>query len=83
MTHFKMMGPDMTIFSSKRRDVLKLMAGTAILPLMVVATPAEAQDMALRAIVISDLHSAYERIGQLLAAIEMRIAAEKRPTLFF
>ena len=79
MTHFKMMGPDMTIFSSKRRDVLKLMAGTAILPLMVVATPAEAQDVALRAIVISDLHSAYERIGQLLAAIEMRIAADKAP----
>ena len=64
-----MMGPDMTIFSSKRRDVLKLMAGTARLPLMVAAKPALAQDVALRAIVISDLHSAYERIGQLLASI--------------
>jgi 2',3'-cyclic-nucleotide 2'-phosphodiesterase (5'-nucleotidase family) len=74
-----MMGPDMTIFSSKRRDVLKLMAGTALLPLMVAAKPAMAQDVALRAIVISDLHSAYERIGQLLAAIETRIAADKAP----
>jgi 2',3'-cyclic-nucleotide 2'-phosphodiesterase (5'-nucleotidase family) len=74
-----MMGPDMTIFSSKRRDVLKLMAGTAMLPLMAAATPAMAQDVVLRAIVISDLHSAYERIGQLLAAIETRIAADKAP----
>lgn len=69
----------MTIFSSKRRDVLKLMAGTAMLPLMVAATSVMAQDVALRAIVISDLHSAYERIGQLLAAIETRIAADKAP----
>ncbi|WP_421405052.1 metallophosphoesterase [Agrobacterium fabrum] len=65
------------IFSSKRRDVLKLMAGTAMLPLLVTATPVMAQDVALRAIIISDLHSAYERIGQLLAAIETRIAADK------
>lgn len=69
----------MTIFSSNRRDVLKLMAGTAMLPLTVAAMPATAQDVALRAIVISDLHSAYERIGQLLAAIETRIAADKAP----
>ncbi|WP_395773421.1 metallophosphoesterase [Agrobacterium pusense] len=69
----------MTIFSSNRRDVLKLMAGTAMLPLMAAAMPAKAQDVALRAIVISDLHSAYERIGQLLAAIETRIAADKAP----
>jgi 2',3'-cyclic-nucleotide 2'-phosphodiesterase (5'-nucleotidase family) len=67
------------IFSSKRRDVLKLMAGTAMLPLLVAATPVMAQDVALRAIIISDLHSAYERIGQLLAAIETRIAADKAP----
>lgn len=69
----------MTIFSSKRRDVLKLMAGTALLPLMVAARPAMAQDVALRAIVISDLHSAYERIAQLLAAIETHITADKTP----
>ncbi|MDO3440950.1 metallophosphoesterase [Agrobacterium sp. V1] len=69
----------MTIFSSKRRDVLKLMAGTAVLPLIALATPAMAQDVALRAIVISDLHSAYERIGQLLAAIETRVVADKTP----
>lgn len=76
---FRIMGHDMTIFSSNRRDVLKLMAGTAMLPLMAAAMPATAQDVALRAIVISDLHSAYERIGQLLAAIETRIAADKAP----
>ncbi|WP_174019853.1 metallophosphoesterase [Agrobacterium fabrum] len=67
------------IFSSKRRDVLKLMAGTAMLPLLLTATPVMAQDVALRAIIISDLHSAYERIGQLLAAIESRIATDKAP----
>lgn len=50
-----------------------------MLPLTVAAMPATAQDVALRAIVISDLHSAYERIGQLLAAIETRIAADKAP----
>ncbi|MFF2320580.1 metallophosphoesterase [Agrobacterium sp. NPDC058088] len=71
----------MTIFSSKRRDVLRLMAGTAMLPLMTAATSVMAQDVGLRAIVISDLHSAYERIGQLLAAIETRIAADKTPHL--
>ncbi len=79
MAQLKMMGPNMTIFSSKRRDVLKLMAGTAVLPLMVATAPAAAQDVALRAIVIADLHSAYERIGQLLAAIETRIAADRAP----
>ncbi|AYM56241.1 metallophosphoesterase [Agrobacterium fabrum] len=67
------------IFSSKRRDVLKLMAGTAMLPLLLTATPVMAQDVALRAIIISDLHSAYERIGQLLAAIETRIATDRVP----
>ena len=79
MAQFRMMGPDMTIFSSKRRDVLRLMAGTAMLPLMTAATFVLAQDVGLRAIVLSALHSAYERIGQLLAAIETRIAADKTP----
>ncbi len=73
------MGHDMTIFSSKRRDVLKLMAGTAIFPMMVAVASAVAQETALRAMVIADLHSAYERIGQLLAAIETRIASDKTP----
>ena len=68
----------MTIFSRTRRNLLKLMAGTAILPLL--RFPAAADQQApLRAIVISDLHSAYERMGQLLAAIETRISAEKSP----
>ena len=67
------------IFSSKRREVLKLRAGTAMLPLLLTATPVMAQDVALRAIIISDLHSAYERIGQLLAAIETRIATDRVP----
>ncbi|MDS7596207.1 metallophosphoesterase [Agrobacterium tumefaciens] len=69
----------MTIFSSTRRDVLKLMAGTTILPVMIAATAAIAQETTIRAIVIADLHSAYERIGQLLAAIETRIVANKTP----
>lgn len=66
----------MTFFSRTRRNALKLMAGTAMLPLM--RLPASADQKApLRAIVISDLHSAYERMGQLLAAIETRISADK------
>ncbi|WP_296039060.1 metallophosphoesterase [uncultured Agrobacterium sp.] len=68
----------MTFFSRTRRNALKLMAGTAMLPLM--RLPASADQKApLRAIVISDLHSAYERMGQLLAAIETRISGDKSP----
>lgn len=49
-----------------------------MLPLM--RLPASADQKApLRAIVISDLHSAYERMGQLLAAIETRISGDKSP----
>lgn len=68
----------MTIFSRTRRNLLKLMAGTAILPLLRFPAAAE-QQVALRAILISDLHSAYERLGQLLAAIETRISADESP----
>ncbi|WP_313591739.1 metallophosphoesterase [Agrobacterium cavarae] len=68
----------MTIFSRTRRNLLKLMAGTAMLPLL--RFPAAADQQApLRAIIISDLHSAYERMGQLLAAIETRISGDKSP----
>ncbi|MDQ1185103.1 metallophosphoesterase [Agrobacterium larrymoorei] len=68
----------MMIFSRTRRNLLKLMAGTAMLPLL--HLPAEAdQQTPLHAIVISDLHSAYERLGQLLAEIETRISAERGP----
>ncbi len=68
----------MTFFSRTRRNALKLMAGTAMLPLM--RLPASADQKApLRAIAISDLHSAYERMGQLLAAFETRISADKSP----
>ena len=66
----------MTIFSRTRRNLLKLMAGTAVLPLLRLPAAAE-QQVPLRAIVISDLHSAYERLGQLLAAIETCITSDK------
>lgn len=71
-------GANMTIFSRTRRNVLKLIAGTAVLPLLRLPAVADQQN-ALRAIIISDLHSAYERMGQLLAAIETHISADKTP----
>ncbi|MGZ9721456.1 metallophosphoesterase [Rhizobium miluonense] len=60
-----------------RRQALKLLAGTAVLPALISAMPAQAAQKPLRVVILSDLHSAYERLGQLLAAIEKQVAANE------
>lgn len=55
-----------------RRHILQLMAASAVLPLS--GLPVFAQAAGIRAVVLSDLHSAYERTGQLLAAVETQVA---------
>ena len=61
-----------------RRHLLQLLASTAALPLL--AGPALAQAApAARLIILSDLHSAYERSAQLLAAVSAEIAANPAP----
>nr|WP_314256557.1 metallophosphoesterase [uncultured Devosia sp.] len=61
----------MTIAPLSRRHLLQLMAATALVPLAQV--PAFAQDSGVRAVVLSDLHSAYERFPQLLAAVAAQV----------
>ena len=71
----------MTFNSSiSRRLALKLLASTAVLP-AVGTTIAVAAETGVNFIVLADLHSAYERTGQLLAAVEAEIAASERPTV--
>lgn len=62
-----------------RRRALQLFASVAALPFLALPTAALAQAAAARLIVVSDLHSAYERSAQLLAAIEAEIAAAAVP----
>lgn len=66
----------MTIAISRRRFVAFL-ASTAIAP--IVPTTALAAPAGFQAIILSDLHSAYERMGQLLATIENQVAAANLP----
>lgn len=61
----------MTFSKLSRRHILQLMAASTALPLA--SLPVFAQASGLRAVVLSDLHSAYERIGQVLAAIETQV----------
>jgi 2',3'-cyclic-nucleotide 2'-phosphodiesterase (5'-nucleotidase family) len=63
---------DMTHALLSRRHLLQLMAATALVPLAQV--PAFAQDGGIRAIVLSDLHSAYERLPQLLSSVAAQVA---------
>lgn len=68
----------MSLTSLSRRHLLQLLASTAALPLL--GAPAFAQSApAARLIVLSDLHSAYERSAQLLAAVAAEIAANPAP----
>jgi 2',3'-cyclic-nucleotide 2'-phosphodiesterase (5'-nucleotidase family) len=55
-----------------------LMSSTALLPLAVPAM-AQSQNPAVRLIILSDLHSAYERSAQLLAAIADEVEASEAP----
>lgn len=62
-----------------RRHVLQLLGTVAALPIL--TGPARAQSApAARLIILSDLHSAYERSAQLLAAVAAEIAANPAPT---
>ncbi|WEK04254.1 MAG: metallophosphoesterase [Candidatus Devosia phytovorans] len=61
----------MTIAKLSRRHLLQLMGATALVPLAQV--PAFAQNSGVRALVLSDLHSAYERLPQLLSAVASQV----------
>jgi len=67
----------MTTFS--RRLVLQLLASSAVLPALAGPALAQATAPAARLIVLSDLHSAYERSAQLLAAVAAEVAASTGP----
>lgn len=69
----------MTPFSPSRRAALTLLASTAILPL--IPRIADAATPAITAIILSDLHSAYDHTGQMLAEVERQVAAAPGPAL--
>lgn len=69
----------MSLTSLSRRHLLQLLASTAALPLLGHATLAQSVAPAARLIILSDLHSAYERSAQLLAAVAAEIAANPAP----
>jgi len=71
----------MSQFSINRRFLLQLLASSAALPLVGGVAPAFAQQSGVRVLVLSDLHSAYERMGQLLAALETQVATAGAPHL--
>lgn len=60
-----------------RRSVLTLLGSTAFLPFM--AAAAKTADAGVDFVILSDLHSAYERMAQLLEAIAVRLAGATRP----
>ncbi|WP_117190914.1 metallophosphoesterase [Rhizobium terrae] len=62
-----------------RRNMLTLMASSSALPFL--PNIAVAAGQGFQAIVLSDLHSAYERMGQLLAVIERQIATASVPQI--
>jgi len=61
-----------------RRHILQLLTTVALLPILTRPALAQAAPVA-RLIVLSDLHSAYERSAQLLAAVAAEIAAGPAP----
>ncbi len=72
----------MTFLSIHRRAALKLLASAAIAPLAGLAAPVRADDAAgVNFIIMADLHSAYDRTGQLLAAVEEQVAASAQPSV--
>jgi len=64
-------------FSFTRRSVFALLASAAILPVLPKTT--FAANTGFQAIILSDLHSAYERMGQLLSAMEGHISKASVP----
>ena len=70
----------MAHLTPSRRMVLSLLGSAALAPLLS-AAPVQAKDPAVTALILSDLHSAYERTGQLLAEIERQVLAASGPVL--
>ena len=68
----------MTSASVNRRTAVQLTGSAALLPVLGSPVLAEAAPAA-RLIVLSDLHSAYERTAQLLAAVAAEIASSPAP----
>lgn len=66
-------------FAISRRSLVALFASTALMSLVPISAPS-AQG-GFQAIILSDLHSAYERMGQLLATIENQVAAASIPQI--
>lgn len=64
-----------------RRFALALLAATAISPLMPAPTARAATPADFRLVLLADLHSAYERLAQLLAAVDAVRKADATPTL--
>lgn len=60
-----------------RRSLLALISSTALLPLTTGLV--KAADDGVDFIILSDLHSAYERMARMLHLIETRVAAAQRP----
>lgn len=64
-----------------RRLALQLLGSAAAMPIIASITPTLAQDITGRIIVLSDLHSAYERTAELLATLESEVAGNPVPHL--
>ncbi|WP_312785297.1 metallophosphoesterase [Brevundimonas sp.] len=71
----------MTITPLHRRRLFQLMAVAAVAPGLGALAPAREARAIGRVLAMSDLHSAYERTGQLLAALEAEIAGSDVPHL--
>ena len=71
----------MTITRLHRRRLFQLMAVAAVAPGLGALRPATDPRVLGRVLAMSDLHSAYERTGQLLAALEAEIAGSDVPHL--
>ncbi|MNQ58768.1 hypothetical protein D3C85_729850 [compost metagenome] len=71
----------MTTTRLHRRRLFQLMAVAAVAPGLGALSPATDPRVLGRVLAMSDLHSAYERTGQLLAALEAEIAGSDVPHL--
>ncbi|HEY1073132.1 metallophosphoesterase [Brevundimonas sp.] len=71
----------MTITPLHRRRLFQLLATAAVAPGLGALAPAPDARVLGRVLAMSDLHSAYERTGQLLAALEAEVAGSGAPHL--
>ncbi|WP_312144582.1 metallophosphoesterase [Brevundimonas sp.] len=71
----------MTITPLHRRRLFQLLTAAAVTPGLAALVPAPEAGVLGRVLAMSDLHSAYERTGQLLAALEAEITGVEAPHL--